>query len=81
MPSAVKLLRRGSTDVEAIGPWEASGMNDQHTMFRVDATESVGPGDLVGIGISHPCTTFDKWKTIMVVDDAYRVLEVVETFF
>jgi D-serine dehydratase len=81
MPSAVKLLRRGLTDVEAIGPWEASGMNDQHTMFRIDATQSVGAGDLVGIGISHPCTTFDKWKTIMVVDDAYRVIEVVETFF
>jgi len=81
MPSAVKLLRRGSTDVEAIGPWEASGMNDQHTMFRVNATESVGAGDLVGIGISHPCTTFDKWRTIVVVDDAYRVIEAVETFF
>ena len=81
MPSAVKMLRRGSTDIVAIGPWHASAMNDQHTMYRVDATELIGIGDLVGIGISHPCTTFNKWKTIMVVDDVYRVIEVIETFF
>jgi D-serine dehydratase len=81
MPSAVKVLRRGSANVVAIGPWQASGMNDQHTMYRVDAGEGIGIGDLVGIGISHPCTTFDKWKTIMVVDDEYRVIDVVETYF
>ena len=28
-------------------------------------------GDLVGCGISHPCTTFDKWPLLLAVDDEY----------
>ena len=35
---------------------------------------------LVALGISHPCTTFDKWRFIPVVDGDRRVLSVVQTF-
>jgi D-serine dehydratase len=35
----------------------------------------------VGLGISHPCTTFDKWRVIWVVDDAYDVVDAVTTRF
>ena len=38
-------------------------------------------GDLVGFGISHPCTAFDKWRVIPVVDDELRVTGAVRTFF
>jgi len=38
-------------------------------------------GDLVGCGISHPCTAFDKWQVLFEVDDDYRVLGAVKTFF
>ena len=38
-------------------------------------------GDLVGCGISHPCTAFDKWRLIPVVDEAYRVIDAVLTYF
>ncbi len=44
-----------------------------------DATLEVG--DLVARGPSHPCTTFDTWRVIPVVDDAYRVISAVRTFF
>ena len=43
--------------------------------------EVVGVGHYVGLGISHPCTTFDKWRVIPVVDDAYNVANVVTTRF
>lgn len=59
-------------------------MNDQHAYLRLPAEldpESIRVGDLIGCGISHPCTTFDKWSHILVVDDAYRVLSVANTFF
>jgi D-serine dehydratase len=36
---------------------------------------------MVGFGISHPCTTFDKWDLMMVVDADYRVVDAVKTFF
>ncbi|GMA25002.1 hypothetical protein GCM10025864_27610 [Luteimicrobium album] len=26
------------------------------------------PGDVIGFGISHPCTLFDKWRVGIVVD-------------
>lgn len=82
LPSVVKVLRSGSTVVEPISSWLTSlGMNDQHTMFHSEATDRIGIGDLVGIGISHPCTTFDKWRTILLVDDEYRVIDAIDTFF
>ena len=37
--------------------------------------------DRVALGISHPCTTFDKWQLIHVVEDDYRVSSVIRTFF
>ena len=45
------------------------------------ATIDVKVGDMVAFGISHPCTTFDKWGLLMVVDEDYRVMDAVKTFF
>ena len=42
---------------------------------------AVRPGDLVRFGISHPCTAFDKWREIPVVDDDHRVVDVLHTYF
>ena len=38
-------------------------------------------GDLVGCGISHPCTTFDRWPLLLAVDDDYTVRFALNTFF
>lgn len=56
-------------------------LNDQHAYVRVPVGDQLAPGNLVGCGISHPCTTFDKWRLIPVVDDDYRVVDAVQTFF
>ena len=53
-------------------------LNDQHAYLRGAA---VAPGELVRLGISHPCTAFDKWRVIPVVDDSYRVVDVIDTYF
>ena len=58
-----------------------TALNDQHAYLKVDEAEELRVGDLVGCGISHPCTAFDKWRLIPVVDDDYRVIEAVLTFF
>jgi len=55
--------------------------NDQHAYLRMDAAEDLQVGDLVGCGISHPCTAFDKWRLIPLVDDSYRVIDAVMTYF
>jgi D-serine dehydratase len=64
------------------GAMRVTALNDQHAY--VDATTgAVGwaVGDLVGFGVGHPCTTFDKWPLLHVVDDGYQVVEGIRTFF
>jgi D-serine dehydratase len=58
-------------------------MNDQHAYLRLSAElgHQVQVGDLIGCGISHPCTTFDKWPLLLEVDDGYRVVGAVNTVF
>ena len=36
---------------------------------------------MIAFDIAHPCLTFDKWRVIPVLDDAYGLVEYVETFF
>jgi D-serine dehydratase len=31
--------------------------------------------------VSHPCTTFDKWQALFVVDESYDVVGAIRTFF
>ena len=38
-------------------------------------------GDLVGFGISHPCTVFDKWQLLPMLDEQWRVVGAAHTFF
>jgi len=38
-------------------------------------------GDTVCLGISHPCTTFDKWRWLPLVDANYNVVDAVATCF
>ena len=56
-------------------------LDDQHAYLAVPPDCSLGIGDLVCLGISHPCTTFDKWRVIPVADDSDHVIDAVHTFF
>lgn len=56
-------------------------MNDQHAYLTVPDDHPIAVGDLVAVGISHPCTTFDKWPVLLTVDDGYRVTGAINTFF
>ncbi|WP_269046312.1 amino acid deaminase [Paenarthrobacter sp. Z7-10] len=62
-----------------------TAVNDQHCFLRFDAAASqVLPGDVVRLGLSHPCTAFDKWTLIPVLADTendQRVVDLVHTFF
>jgi D-serine dehydratase len=84
MPIPVKRHRPGGTGTDpAPASWKIAAMNDQHAYLRFSAVEVDSPqvGDLVGCGISHPCTTFDKWRVLFTVDDGYRVTGAIRTYF
>ena len=53
-------------------------MRDQHTLVRADGLR---PGDVLAFGISHPCTAFDKWRTLPLVDADYEVVGTITTQF
>jgi D-serine dehydratase len=61
--------------------FEVGGLYDQHACLRVPRDSPLRGGDFVSFGISHPCTTFDKWRLLHVVDDDYSVTEAIRTFF
>ena len=60
---------------------KVTAMNDQHAYLRFPPDADVRVGDLIGCGISHPCTTFDKWRVMFTVDDDYRVTGAIRTYF
>lgn len=61
--------------------WAVTAMMDQHAFLQVAASDELQVGDLLCFDVSHPCLTFDKWRHLLVVDDAYRVVDVVHTCF
>lgn len=87
LPQPLWWFRKGHHDAPEPAPahWAVTKLNDQHAY--VDATgEGATPlplrvGDLIAFGIGHPCTTFDKWPLLYTVDDGYRVIGGVRTFF
>ena len=79
-PHAVPLA---TIDVPA--SWKITGLNDHHASLRWDASDEVSArpavGERVGLGISHPCTTFDKWHWMPIVENDYRVSDAVSLHF
>lgn len=82
LPTVLWTCARGQAQPEPAGQEMAvTALNDQHLFLSVPPESTLAVGDLVGFGISHPCTTFDKWKAMFVVDDTYRVETMISTCF
>ncbi|MFG3368252.1 amino acid deaminase [Streptomyces sp. NPDC048156] len=58
-----------------------TGLSDQHGWLRTESGEDVQVGDWLGMGLSHPCTSFDKWQLIPLVEADGTVVDYVRTFF
>ncbi|WP_341956757.1 alanine racemase [Microbacterium sp. LWH13-1.2] len=64
---------------------EITALNDQHAFLSLAHGASVTQGDVVRLGLSHPCTAFDKWRVVAIIDDPDaadpRVIGAVATCF
>ncbi|WP_330173882.1 amino acid deaminase [Streptomyces sp. NBC_01498] len=58
-----------------------TGLSDQHGKLHTSPDAEIEVGDWVGFGLSHPCTSFDKWQLIPVTESDGTVGEFVRTFF
>ena len=83
LPVPIKRFRSGDYDapVRLNSDYQLTGLNDQHAYLRVPSANSVRVGDMVALSISHPCTTFDKWRILFLVDDNYQIISAIETYF
>ena len=80
-PKPLFIRRSGGIEPLDSGSAEVFSLNDQHAYVRVSHDADLAVGDVIGCGISHPCTTFDKWRAIPLVDSDFDVVGAIRTFF
>ncbi|MEP7357110.1 MAG: alanine racemase [Anaerolineales bacterium] len=81
LPRPQRRSRAGAPPVPVGEGWTIFRANDQHAYLRLPPDADLQVGDLIGSGISHPCTAFDKWRVLLVVDNDYNITGAVKTFF
>lgn len=60
---------------------EVTKLSDQHAWVKTEEGTELEVGDWVGMGLSHPCTSFDKWQLIPLVQADGTVTDYIRTFF
>ena len=76
LPSVIDPLPAGGG-----GPFPIVELNDQHAFVRPDDPADLPVGTQVRVGISHPCTTLDKWRVLLITDNDYNIVDTVATIF
>lgn len=72
---------RTAEGTKALTGCTITNMNDQHSFMAVNGAD-VQVGDWIGLGLSHPCTVFDKWQLLPAVGtDGETVVDLVRTYF
>ena len=61
--------------------WIVIKMMDQHAYLQVHSGDDLRVGDMIAFDICHPCLTFDKWRTLPILNADYQVIDIVRTFF
>lgn len=69
-----------------ISSWRTTHIMDQHVFLAIPHDSEMGSaeiavGDVIAFGTSHPCLTFDKWRQLLLVDEALMVKESLATCF
>jgi D-serine deaminase-like pyridoxal phosphate-dependent protein len=75
-----QVVRRDGAERPAAGI-EVTALSDQHAWLRTAPEADLEVGDWVGLGLSHPCTSFDKWQLIPLVEADGTVVDYIRTFF
>jgi D-serine dehydratase len=56
-------------------------LNDQHGFLRLPAGSELRVGDVLCLGISHPCTCLDRWRLVFGLGEDGAVARVLRTHF
>lgn len=66
---------------EDVSACKVTAVMDQHAFMTVAPDCELNVGDIISFGTSHPCLTFDKWRSGCLVDDELHVIESFNTCF
>ncbi|MGW3121251.1 amino acid deaminase [Streptomyces sp. NPDC001107] len=75
-----QVVRRDGAERPATGI-SVTALSDQHAWLRTTDEADLEVGDWLGMGLSHPCTSFDKWQLIPVTEADGTVVDYIRTFF
>jgi D-serine dehydratase len=67
--------------IPAPAHWSVTKLMDQHAYLQIEPGDDIRVGDMLAFDICHPCLTFDKWRTLPVLDADFQVTDIVQTFF
>ena len=83
LPQPIRWFRPGGIPAPAAIPAGCSitSLNDQHAHMTIAPEAPFEVGDMIAVGIAHPCTTFERWQLLMLVDDQLDIIGAVRTFF
>ena len=86
LPQVQAVRRGGRGPATAVSGAVVTALNDQHAFVALGPdAEDLRVGDVLRLGLSHPCTAFDKWGLLPVLDDAHAdepvLVDLVRTVF
>lgn len=80
LPTPIK-VRALDGSVRPASAIRVTRLDDQHAYLALDASIRLEVGESIAFGIAHPCSAFDRWRFIPVVNEAYDVIDLYETVF
>lgn len=81
LPPPKLVWRRGEAGPRPLAGATTVKLNDHHAYLDTAPEQPLVVGDLAGFGISHPCSAFDRWRLIPVLDERWRLVGCEHTFF
>ena len=81
LPRPLRWQARSGDHAAAPSHWSVTSIMDHHIYVAVAPDDRVAVGDFVGLGISHPCTTLDRWRVIPEIAQDGTVVDVIVTDF
>ncbi|MFB6449591.1 amino acid deaminase [Bradyrhizobium tunisiense] len=68
LPVPLRVFRDGVELPGLAAALAVTRLNDQHAFLSVAPDAALAVGDIIALGISHPCTCLDRWRVILGLD-------------
>ena len=81
LPRPLRWQTRSGDRFAAPSHWTVTAIMDHHAYLAVAPDDQLAVGDFVGLGISHPCTTLDRWRLVPEITHDGTVVDVIATDF